>query len=52
MAWEYGVDYELPKCPVCGAECREVYKTNFNNAVIGCDKCITAQDAYEFKEEQ
>lgn len=39
-----------PICPVCGWDCGKVYFQN--GQVIGCDNCITEQDAYEWEEER
>ena len=41
----------MPKCPVCGAECVTVYRAH-DFAVVGCDMCIDAVDAYEWLEER
>ena len=39
---------EYPCCPVCGKECETIY---WNITVVGCDRCITKQDAWEYQEE-
>ena len=39
-----------PTCPVCGERCDIIIK-NINREVIGCDKCLTVQDAWEYLEE-
>lgn len=39
-----------PICPVCGAQCDIIIK-NINGEVIGCDECLTVQDAWEYLEE-
>ena len=36
----------IPICPVCGEECDTVY-LDIDDEVIGCDQCITLEDAYE-----
>ena len=38
-------------CPVCEDECSEVY-FNANGDVVGCDNCISRQDAYEWAAEE
>ena len=38
----------VPICPVCGAECEIVYKDG--HEIIGCNECITEEDAYEEEE--
>lgn len=38
-----------PICPVCGNECEEIYKDRFGRHV-GCDVCISTQDAWETPE--
>ena len=42
-AWD---DY-IPCCPVCGAECDTVY-LDMNDDIVGCDRCINMEDAYEY----
>lgn len=37
----------VPTCPVCGAECSEVY-TGYLHAVLGCDVCVSVKDAWEY----
>lgn len=34
-----------PHCPVCGDECTIIYKQG--NKILGCDNCITQDDAWE-----
>lgn len=34
-----------PRCPVCGDECTTIYKQG--NEILGCDNCITQDDAWE-----
>lgn len=34
-----------PHCPVCGDECIIIYKQG--NEVLGCENCITQDDAWE-----
>jgi hypothetical protein len=51
MAWDHGVDYELPKCPVCGRECSTIYQ-DIDGYNLGCNKCVRSIDAYEFEEEK
>lgn len=36
-------------CPVCGAECEEIYETREYGEVLGCDKCILIREAYDWK---
>ena len=40
---------ERPVCPVCGAECRIVYK-DYANDIAGCDECLTPTDATDVEE--
>ena len=55
MAW--GVyDYPEPKnddigavCPCCGAPCYYVFR-NFDGDVVGCDECLTKEDAVDADE--
>jgi hypothetical protein len=51
MAWEYGVDYELPHCPVCGRECHTIYEDK-NGHILGCNHDIEAKDANDYFEEE
>jgi len=46
----YG-DYEPIECPICGEECETIYRDRYGE-VVGCDECITTQEAYEWAEEQ
>ena len=39
-------DYDMPVCPVCGEETDTYYK-NKDGAIVGCDCCIEARDAWE-----
>lgn len=41
----------IPTCPCCGAECETIY-VSFAHAVLGCDVCITAKDAYDYWQEE
>jgi len=40
-----------PICPVCGNECKEIYRNFFTGEIIGCDSCITSHDAYDWWDE-
>ena len=40
----------LPRCPVCGEECGEVY-VDIDCHVVGCDCCMEVYDAAEYFEE-
>lgn len=35
-----------PCCPCCGEECETLYRA-FSGAVVGCEKCVDALDAWE-----
>ena len=35
-------------CPVCGRECEELYLDE-DDEVVGCDRCITSVDAYDWE---
>lgn len=37
---------ENPRCPCCGEECETLYRA-FSGAVVGCEKCVDALDAWE-----
>ena len=41
---------KYPRCPICGDECEAIYWSKFGE-VVGCDECLTKQDAYEYEEE-
>ncbi len=43
-------DY-IPVCPVCGEECDTVYVDLYDD-VVGCDRCINMEDAYEYLYEE
>ena len=46
----------VPVCPVCGAECEEVYIENYTGNVVCCDVCLEKEfwkrNAYDWMEEQ
>lgn len=42
-------DKKSPVCPVCGSECRFVYKDVYRE-IIGCDECLTAYEADQEEE--
>lgn len=35
-----------PCCPWCGEECETLYRV-LSGAVVGCEKCVDALDAWE-----
>lgn len=35
-----------PVCPVCGKQCDTFYTSSFWGEIVGCDRCITSDDAY------
>lgn len=37
---------ENPRCPCCGEECETLYRA-LSWAVVGCEKCVDALDAWE-----
>lgn len=41
----YPTDVRWPVCPVCGENCRWIYKKD--GEVIGCDECVEECDAWE-----
>ena len=41
-----GRDAQYPHCPVCGAECSEIYR-NKNREIVGCMCCLDLVDAWE-----
>lgn len=44
-----GKEPKTPRCPVCGANCGYIY-TYKGSEVVGCDTCLTANDAYDVPE--
>lgn len=38
-----------PICPVCGFDCNQVFTRC--GEVIGCENCVSVEDAYEWMEE-
>ena len=42
---------EMSKCPVCGEECNEYYVTQYGREIVGCEHCISTEDAPERDEE-
>ena len=47
--WLDPPEHANPICPVCGEECETIYKDT--NGVVGCENCISSQDAYDWAEE-
>ncbi len=43
-------DY-IPYCPVCGEECDTVYVDMYDD-IVGCDRCMNMEDAYEYLYEE
>lgn len=41
------VDYDVPRCPICGQECETIYLDK-DGAVVGCDDCMKKLDAWEW----
>jgi len=52
-SWMYNPyeDVENVHCPICDEECEEVY-INRAGDVVGCDVCMSTQDANEWAYEQ
>lgn len=40
---------EEPRCPLCHERCDTIYRTD-DGAIVGCDRCIEAADAWEVNE--
>jgi hypothetical protein len=40
---------EYPHCPVCNAECDEIYMDE-NDEIFGCDQCVKIKNAWETEE--
>ncbi len=40
----------MPRCPVCGEECEEVY-VDIDCHVVGCDCCMEVYNAIDYFEE-
>ena len=38
---------QYPHCPVCGSECEHVYLESFTDNILGCENCISEEDAWE-----
>lgn len=41
-----GSEPEYPHCPVCSAECDEVYKAK-DGTIVGCDMCLQRLNAWQ-----
>ena len=39
-------DPTYPHCPVCGAECEEIYMDE-NDDIFACDECVKTKNAWE-----
>ena len=49
-AERYGVpEAPAPVCPVCGEEAETLY-VDIDGDVLGCDCCLKAVDAYDYRE--
>ena len=44
-------EQKYPECPICGCEAEEFY-FDFNGNIVGCDVCISTQDAVEYETEK
>lgn len=38
-------DVIYPRCPVCSEECEKVYRSEQTAEIIGCENCISENDA-------
>ena len=38
-------DIIYPRCPICGEECETVYSLRKTDEIIGCENCISENDA-------
>ena len=38
-------DIIYPRCPICGEECETVYSLRKTAEIIGCENCISENDA-------
>lgn len=45
-----GKEPKQPVCPVCGSECEYFYREDFTDNILGCENCITQEDAWEFSD--
>lgn len=43
-----GREPEYPHCPLCGAECDEIYKAG--DVIVGCDVCLRKVNAWQCDE--
>ena len=46
--YRYG-DPKWPHCPVCGAECEEIYMDK-DGEIFACDECVKIKNAWETEE--
>lgn len=44
------LNFRPPVCPICGEECERFFVRDPDGDIIGCDKCVTEEDAYEWQE--
>lgn len=47
--WPDRKEPQQPVCPICGQECERVYTNRFS-MLVGCDVCLTEDDAWEVPE--
>lgn len=41
-----GKEPELPRCPICGKNCNDFYKSSREKEIVGCENCIRIIDSY------
>lgn len=44
-----GKEPQTPICPICGEECETIYKEMYGS-ILGCDICISREDAWDVDE--
>ena len=43
----YPDETQWPRCPICGAETSDFYKSKVTGEVVGCYECVRYCDAWE-----
>ena len=43
----YEDDPQFPRCPVCGAETADFYRSTVTGEIVGCYECIKWADGWE-----
>lgn len=40
-------EHEMPRCPVCGAETNDFFRSYAGQGIVGCTECVCRIDAWD-----